>query len=231
MKALSKAMELSEFPGKNSLRDLFSITNCGGEPNFEPLAKRMTDDQLVGPWPAFVIPWIKYHRPDFFKANAGVYEYPKVKTDKAGHVLDRRGRPLRKAVKKDKDGNVISWSLVGEPARSTDNYDEADWMAHLRLRFQDWADAILALADIIRSTCEDANGNSPLTERERQVFEVIQSLPLGKGLTADKIVAALATKGIVIHRSTLTRHIIPVLKARFGLRNRRNVGYYFPKSA
>ncbi len=66
---------------------------------------------------------------------------------------------------------------------------------------------------------------TPLTDSERRVLELIKGAP--DGIMGPQIVAALSKEGIRLAQSTLTRHIIPKLKAR-GVKNRRGAGYYLP---
>ncbi len=66
---------------------------------------------------------------------------------------------------------------------------------------------------------------TPLTDSERRVLELIKGAT--DGIMGPQIVAALSNEGICLGQSTLTRHIIPMLKAR-GVKNRRGAGYYLP---
>ncbi len=66
---------------------------------------------------------------------------------------------------------------------------------------------------------------TPLTDSERRVLELIKGAP--DGIMGPQIVAALSKEGFNLAQSTLTRHIIPKLKAR-GVENRRGAGYYLP---
>ncbi len=64
--------------------------------------------------------------------------------------------------------------------------------------------------------------DEPLTDRQREVDKWIRAA--GKPVTGKKIVRALDLPS----ESYLTRHIIPVLKKRKGLKNRAGAGYYYP---
>lgn len=60
----------------------------------------------------------------------------------------------------------------------------------------------------------------PLTDTEQAVFDVIRS----KGpITGKKICNTVGTD-----QGTLTSRIIPVLKKRYGVKNKRGAGYYVP---
>jgi hypothetical protein len=69
----------------------------------------------------------------------------------------------------------------------------------------------------------------PLSDTEQKVLDEIKSQVPGTGITGAKICRHLADKGFPIDQSTLTRHIIPKLKASHGVENRPGVGYYIPQ--
>ena len=72
---------------------------------------------------------------------------------------------------------------------------------------------------------EDATA-PPLTEPEQQVLGIIKQQPPDKAISGQAIVDELGRRGRTIVLSTLTRHIIPRLKAHHRVRNRRGAGYY-----
>jgi hypothetical protein len=64
--------------------------------------------------------------------------------------------------------------------------------------------------------------NSPLTDNERDVYELLLGLSAGEALTAKQI-----SKDTGILETTIRTHIIPKLKKRYPVKNRRGgVGYY-----
>lgn len=70
----------------------------------------------------------------------------------------------------------------------------------------------------------------PLTENEKRVLSIIQEQPRGDGILGKQIIDQLTTQALPIDQSTLTRHIIPMLKRWYGVDNRRGVGYYIAES-
>lgn len=69
-------------------------------------------------------------------------------------------------------------------------------------------------------------GKPPLTDIEGRVLRLIQDSP--KGISGSEVVTRL--RAFNLEQSTLTRHIIPVLKAWHGVANRPGVGYYIAAS-
>ena len=67
-----------------------------------------------------------------------------------------------------------------------------------------------------------------LTDKQAAVLEVLKALPKDKGLMGLGIIQKLRerTPRVTVTISVLTRHIIPVLKNRCRVKNKRGVGYF-----
>ena len=71
-----------------------------------------------------------------------------------------------------------------------------------------------------------AERKQPLTERERQVLDIIAAQSEGKGISGRGIIAEVRHRhNRVLEQSTLSGRIVPRLK-HYGVRNRPRVGYY-----
>jgi hypothetical protein len=230
MRMLSLAMEIKDLEGTHPLQMIFSLINRGEPGDSLPIGKRLPPDQLIWTWTMFTLPWLRKMRPEFFRTDSGVYDFPRIKTNKRGQALNRQGKPVRVKLEKDKSGKVIAGKWIDEAATVIDNYDEADLMAHLRLQYQDWSDGCLALADIFDEQCASADASIRLTDSEKRVHEVILTAAPDEGVTGREIAARLARSGYAITQATLTRHIIPKLRDHRGLKNRKGVGYYYDRA-
>ena len=80
-----------------------------------------------------------------------------------------------------------------------------------------------------RRPSEEVTPPPPLTAIEDSVLEIIRNHP--EGIQGPGILEALAKiHENPPHQGTLTRHFIPKLKKWCGVKNRRGVGYYLPKT-
>jgi len=72
----------------------------------------------------------------------------------------------------------------------------------------------------------------PLTEKAAAVLKLLRDLPAERGLTGPRILDELSaqTPPIQLDQSTLTTHILPVLKKHYGVKNTRRVGYYLAQN-
>lgn len=138
---------------------------------------------------------------------------------------NRGGYHVGKAVK-DAEGRLIGANgKSGKAARVSnlgriDTYDEVDAIEHWQRRAADYADVCRTLADKITGPGGTV-ADEPLTDTEQRVFDAI--------IAADgPIMGTAICQKTGIEQSTLTGHIIPVLKAKRGVRNRRGAGYYLP---
>jgi hypothetical protein len=73
------------------------------------------------------------------------------------------------------------------------------------------------------------SNNEPLSDKALAVLKLLQNLPPNKALTGPKILKQLDTRKIFIDQSTLTKSIIPALKAH-GVKNKPRLGYYIEKN-
>lgn len=87
-----------------------------------------------------------------------------------------------------------------------------------------WPDLKVGLerAAIRPAPTNAAEVDEPLTDTEREVRDIILKHP--HGIDGQEICGAHGA----IELSTLTRHIIPKLKEKCGVKNRRGAGYYIP---
>ena len=65
----------------------------------------------------------------------------------------------------------------------------------------------------------------PLSDNAAAVLDILKKLPADRALTGPKIIEKLADESIFIDQSTLTKSIIPALKAH-GVKNKPRIGYY-----
>ena len=114
----------------------------------------LRDDTAFAVWIQQICPVMR-SRQTTGKADAGVFDIPKVKTDDQGRTLGRDGKPLQLVAETDTEtGEPAGWYLQGPVARVTDDYDEADALEHLRCQAADWVDACDVAADLIRGDDE-----------------------------------------------------------------------------
>ena len=85
------------------------------------------------------------------------------------------------------------------------------------------------------STLANSTGSrkstEPLTDKAAAVLELLKALPADRGMKGPDILAALEERKprMIFDQSTLTKRVIPQLK-RYGVTNRRGVGYYIDPS-
>jgi hypothetical protein len=116
----------------------------------------LPDDTAFAVWTLKICPALR-SRHTTAKADAGGFDFPKIKTDDQGRILGRDGKPLPIVKKIDhKTGEVAAWHLQGSAARITDDYDEGDTLEHLRCQAADWVDACEVAAALIRNECGNA---------------------------------------------------------------------------
>ncbi|MCH8153373.1 MAG: hypothetical protein IH830_13485 [Planctomycetes bacterium] len=77
----------------------------------------------------------------------------------------------------------------------------------------------------------DSSTPPPLSDIERKVLELLVNLPASRGMTGKEIIHEAAKYGLSIGQGTITRHVIPKLRAWYGVSNRPGVGYYLDSEA
>lgn len=87
-------------------------------------------------------------------------------------------------------------------------------------------DAMRSDADAIPATPPSTNSLEPLTPTEQAVFDLIPESP--EAIQGPQIISTLRKRSVPLNQSTLTKHIIPNLKSKRGIRNRQGAGYYRP---
>ncbi|MCK4627016.1 MAG: hypothetical protein KAV00_17010 [Phycisphaerae bacterium] len=122
------------------------LGDCKGFAGLDMMSKMFglkvdgADEVLLRGWTFVITPWLRAQRPDRFGGDAGAFDLPPFK-------LDAKGKPIVK------DGKVI---------RVTADYDVTDWRNHLQDQCDDWADACLALADLLKNRlADDSTGHDP----------------------------------------------------------------------
>lgn len=131
-----------------------ALSDCKGFTLMDTMSKMSglkvdgADEVLLSGWMLFIFPWLRAQRPDRFGGDAGAFDLPPFK-------LDAKGKPIVK------DGKVI---------RATADYDETAWRDHLQDQRDDWADACLALGDLLKKRLADnqseaAPVNTPVSLR------------------------------------------------------------------
>lgn len=110
----------------------------------------LRDDTALKLWAQFICPKMRSMQTTW-KAGAGTFDFPKVKTDDQGRVLGRDGKPLQARETIDQKTGMITEALDGPPARETNHYSNDDLLEHLRCQAADWVDACIVAEDLIRS--------------------------------------------------------------------------------
>ncbi len=122
-----------------------------------------------------------------------------------------------------------------------DSTDQAHWRYVLEYDRPD-LEAIEAVRDEIRaailrlesapetpSTEVGAGKPEPMTDSQQAVYNILNALPPGECLTGKEILEKLPTGHRGMDSSTLTSHVIPVLKRSHGVKNKRGAGYYIDR--
>ena len=161
---LLEAMDAGRFDRPKKARDF--IGPFGNAKGGVPIPiDQLPDDQLLLIWRFLAVPWLSTEYLSEFKADAGAYDWPKVKTDAKGRLLGKNGKRLRRVSYKDPKTGRTGWKLSGKIATVIDDYDEADGIAHLRAEVQDHADACRLLADVLAKRAGGA-GEVPMALNE-----------------------------------------------------------------
>jgi hypothetical protein len=122
----------------------------------------LRDDTAFAVWTQEICPVMRSTK-TASKADAGAYDFPRLKTDDQGKILGQDGMPLEVVETTDpKTGELTGEEIDGPAATVVDDYDEADALAHLRCQAADWVDACDVAADLIR---KEAGANQPIGEQ------------------------------------------------------------------
>jgi len=118
--------------------------------------------QFSAVWMFAVGSWLVRDFPDRFRDKARSYDWSQILTDKAGYPIGKNGKRLEPRWYKNgkllpksfeyafqKDGANYSGRLNGRLVLREELYDEADWLAHLRIRAEVYSDACRVLAELI----------------------------------------------------------------------------------
>ena len=146
------------------------------------LHRPMTDGTALLYWRMFVLPWLAGKWPSRFKARPGAF--PRVKTNAAGRLLGKDGKPL-KGRWVDKAGGVLKdvdvrkppagaqWELDGEVATEADDKDRDDVKHDLEELARDYADGCPALAELLREKAA-GKGKVYLSRTAARVWEYVR---------------------------------------------------------
>jgi hypothetical protein len=127
----------------------------------------LSDTTAFTVWKILICPVMR-SRPPKAKANAGTFDFPRIKTNDEGQVVGRDGTPLVVVDRIDPTtGKVVGQYLDGEAGAITDDYDEADAMVHLRCQAADWVDACGVAANLLREEVSMA-GNKDTSKQVRK---------------------------------------------------------------
>lgn len=117
------------------------------------------DDTAFSVWTLCICPAIRV-RQSTAKADAGAFDFSPVKTDGERRILGRDGQLLTKVEgTEDAEGGSVGWRLSGPAARVSDDYDEVDFLEHLRCQAADWADACDQAKELILIEVGRCEGN------------------------------------------------------------------------
>lgn len=99
---------------------------------------------------------------------------------------------------------------------------------HRKALGQIWQEVSAAVMRLNNAAPTPAAPKPPPTRKQRAVLNLLLALPGGEALTGETILDALSRGNppMIMDMSTLTRHIMPVLKKDYGVKNRPRVGYY-----
>ena len=121
-------------------------------------ALTVTDEEAHRIW-VMALQYLSATKPLAFKADAGAFDWKTYKTDTRGRPLGRDGKLLRyvntESIEEKTGRRKSRYQLAGEPVTTTDDYDSADWLAHLRNQVGDWADACGLLAGLVAEAADD----------------------------------------------------------------------------
>jgi hypothetical protein len=83
-------------------------------------------------------------------------------------------------------------------------------------------------ADLLKAV----ESRPPLSPNAAFVLDILKALPPGWAKTGPQILDALAEREppVYLDESTLTSHIMPLLKEHYGVKNQPRIGYYVPAS-
>ena len=119
--------------------------------------------------------WLAKRFPERFRHNAARWDWSRLAMNSKRQVLGPDGKPIR--VRWYRKGKALrpgfrppARSLPGEyerrlsakPAYADDFYDESDWLEHLRIQAEVYADACSTLSDLIARAGRTRSRQSPL---------------------------------------------------------------------
>ncbi len=121
-------------------------------------AVKVTDAEALRVWP-FILQYLFATDRLAFKSNAGTFDWTHYKTDSEGRPVGRDGKRLRLVPVTSNgtkgDDSPKRYELNGEPVPTTADYDESDWLAHVRNQVGDWADTCRSLGRRTGATAVD----------------------------------------------------------------------------
>jgi hypothetical protein len=124
---------------------------------------------------------------------------------------------------KGKDGTgTVTWAGLYSDHTNAPGF----WQRNVEAPIKEHAEQVRAWIKGVKQEAGRGkpSGTPPPTPLQRQVLEIIKNHP--NGIKGPQIISALAKEGDNLDQSTLTRHIIPELKEKHHVRNRRGAGYY-----
>lgn len=127
----------------------------------------MKDETAFHFWRLFVCSYMRSKHPTL-TSDAGEFDFPRLKNDDRGKVLNRDGKPPKIVAKKDpQTGKTVEY-VDGERALETDDFDEVDWLERFRVVANEWADICEFAAESIR---KDATTIKPTRKPRRRKLE------------------------------------------------------------
>jgi hypothetical protein len=188
------------------------------------VTKPSTAAQFQACWTFAIGSWLVRSFPDRFRHGAAEADWRHAVLDAVGCPVGRDGKPLTgrwykngkrlpKSFEWSPDcGGGYTWRREGEVAYEKDSYDQTDWLARLRIRAEVYADACLALADLLSDTGRrggkrglDAGNKLKSAAKREIVFEFIKGHRFAG--TLKQLAAALSKeKGLEISTSQLSRY-------------------------
>jgi len=149
--------------------------------------KDFTSPQLRRCWVFAISSWLSKQFPTRFRADAAQWDWWHAVMDAEGKPLNKRGRPIKgrwyvdgelaSSISKLPDKANLQWKTDEAFVGTTDEYDDADWLEHQRVRAEVHADACDLLGELIEGAIDPA---APKPGQGLEVKPVPNKLPVPK---------------------------------------------------
>ena len=161
----------------------------------------LSDDSLFVAWRWYVGSFIHQCGPAHaFKGDTGRFDFPHLKRDDAGRLVDSNGKPLEYEEFVDPETNSPGYRALSAPADETDDHSDNDWLEHSRGQIADWADVCDAAVEMIqRHVSELGPGRA-----SQAAFDGDQEAETGKRTDAIECHVTLSQMAAIVNKSKRT---------------------------